>query len=57
MNFNQFPIPEAIQHKLEVLEFKAPSPVQKHAILVALSGKRQLVRRLKEVRENHLAKN
>ena len=39
MDFNQFPIPEAIQHKLEALEFKAPTPIQEQAIPVALSGK------------------
>ena len=39
MDFNEFPLPEAIQHKLEVLDFKAATPIQEQAIPVALSGK------------------
>ena len=39
MDFNEFPLPEAIQHKLEALEFKAATPIQEQAIPVALSGK------------------
>ena len=39
MDFNEFPFPEAIQHKLEALDFKAATPIQEQAIPVALSGK------------------
>ena len=39
MDFNEFPLPEAIQHKLEALDFKAATPIQEQAIPVALSGK------------------
>ena len=39
MDFNEFQLPEAIQHKLEALEFKAATPIQEQAIPVALSGK------------------
>lgn len=39
MHFNEFPLPEAIQHKLEVLNFKTPTAIQQKAIPVALNGK------------------
>ena len=39
MDFNEFSLPEAIQHKLEALDFKAATPIQEQAIPVALSGK------------------
>ena len=39
MHFNEFPLPEAIQHKLEVLKFKTPTAIQQRAIPIALSGK------------------
>ena len=39
MHFNEFPLPEAIQHKLEALKFKTPTAIQQRAIPVALSGK------------------
>ena len=39
MHFNEFPLPEAIQHKLEVLQFKTPTAIQQRAIPIALSGK------------------
>lgn len=38
-HFNEFPLPEAIQHKLEALEFKTPTPIQEQAIPLALDGK------------------
>ena len=38
-HFNEFPLPEAIQHKLEALEFTTPTPIQEQAIPVALDGK------------------
>jgi len=39
MHFNEFPLPEAIQHKLEALNFKTPTAIQQKAIPVALDGK------------------
>ena len=39
MHFNEFPLPEAIQHKLEALNFKTPTAIQHKAIPVALNGK------------------
>jgi ATP-dependent RNA helicase DeaD len=39
MHFNEFPLPEAIQHKLEALKFKTPTAIQQRAIPIALSGK------------------
>ena len=39
MHFNEFPLPEAIQHKLEALNFKTPTAIQQKAIPVALNGK------------------
>ena len=39
MHFNEFPLPEAIQHKLEALKFKTPTAIQQRAIPVALGGK------------------
>ena len=39
MHFNEFPLPEAIQHKLEALKFKTPTAIQQKAIPVALGGK------------------
>ena len=39
MHFNELPLPEAIQHKLEVLNFKTPTAIQQKAIPVALNGK------------------
>jgi len=39
VHFNEFPLPEAIQHKLEVLKFKTPTAIQQRAIPIALSGK------------------
>ena len=39
MHFNEFPLPEAIQHKLEALNFKTPTVIQQKAIPVALNGK------------------
>ena len=39
MHFNEFPLPEAIQHKLEALNFKTPTAIQQKAIPVALGGK------------------
>ena len=39
MHFNEFPLPEAIQHKLEVLNFKTLTAIQQKAIPVALNGK------------------
>ena len=39
MHFNEFPLPEAIQHKLEALKFKTPTAIQQRAIPVALSSK------------------
>ena len=39
MHFNDFSLPEAIQHKLEALEFTTPTPIQEQAIPVALDGK------------------
>jgi len=39
MQFNEFPLPEAIQHKLEALNFKTPTAIQQKAIPVALNGK------------------
>ena len=38
-HFNEFPLPEAIQHKLEALKFTKPTPIQEQAIPVALDGK------------------
>jgi superfamily II DNA/RNA helicase len=35
-HFNDFPLPEAIQHKLEALEFTTPTPIQEQAIPLLL---------------------
>ena len=43
MQFNEFLLPEAIQHKLEALKFKTPTAIQQRAIPIALSGKDILV--------------